>query len=297
MHRLRCHGSRRSLPRAWLYSSRRSLMRRPHTRRKHTNAHPSRHATARKRSGSANGETSNRATRKPRRPALITAVDRAARVLAVFSRSWDFLTLPEVSNLAGLSKPTTFRILATLMSEGLISQNEANATYGFGFQTLRLADVVLGTLPFAAATRQVLRDINSRLNETVVLSARQGPHCYFVHSVETTQSIGQTHALGVAAPLHTVAPGRAMLATWSDQAIRDYLRRCVNHPKVRSGHLLREIETIRARGFASSSGELHHGGHSLAMAIPYRHGQADAALHVSFPQGRYTIDLQQRCID
>src|SRR4051794_18327367 len=88
--------------------------------------------------------------RKGGRPALVTAVDRAARVLAALSQSNDFLTLPEVAKLAGLSKPTTFRILMTLMSEGLIFQNEANATYGFGFQVLRLADVVLGTVPFAA---------------------------------------------------------------------------------------------------------------------------------------------------
>ena len=235
---------------------------------------------------------------KLKRPALVTAVDRAARVLAAFSRSWDFMTLPEVANHAGLSKPTTFRILATLMSEGLIFQNEANATYGFGFETLRLADVVLGTLPSAGAISSIMRNINSELNETVVLSARQGPHCYFVHSVETTQSIGQTHALGIAAFLHTVAPGRAMLATWPDQAIDAYLRSCRSlRPKVRSAALFREIETIRTRGFASSSGELRQGGHTLAIALPCADGQADAALHISFPQGRYTTELHQRCID
>jgi DNA-binding IclR family transcriptional regulator len=231
------------------------------------------------------------------RPATVTALDRAARVLAAFLQSWDFLTLPEVAKIAGLSKPTTFRILATLMSEGLIFQNEDNATYGFGFQTLRLADVVLGTLRSAAEARLVMRQINSKLNETVVLSARQGPYCYFVHSVETTQSIGQTPALGLGALLHTTAPGCAMLATWPDADIHDYVRAAQRvQPRLRGAELFREIEDIRARGFASSSGELRHGGHSLAMALVSVEGRSDAALHVSFPKGRYTKDLHERCI-
>ncbi len=226
------------------------------------------------------------------RPALVTAVDRAARVLAALSQSSDFLTLPEVARLAGLSKPTTFRILVTLTSEGLIFQNEANATYGFGFQILRLADIVLGTLPFATAARGAMRAINGALNETVVLSVRQGPHCIFVDSVETTRSIGQTHALGLAVPLHTVAPGRAMLATLPDAELHDYARSC----KLSPAALLREIKKVRTQGFASSSGELRHSGHSLAVAIASSHGAAEAALHVSFPRGRYTVDLQERCI-
>jgi DNA-binding IclR family transcriptional regulator len=230
------------------------------------------------------------------RAALVTAVDRAARVLAALSQSSDFLTLPEVAKLAGLSKPTAFRILMTLMSEGLIFQNEANATYGFGFQVLRLADVVLGTLPFAALARGIMREINGKLNETVVLSVRQGPHCYFVHSVDTTQSIGQTHTLGLPAPLHTVAPGRAMLAALPDAELHGYLQRCRRlDRKLRPAELAREIKRVRVQGFAGSSGELRHSGHSIAMAIPLQ--GIGAALHISIPGGRYTAELQQRCIE
>jgi IclR family acetate operon transcriptional repressor len=234
--------------------------------------------------------------RKGGRPALVTAVDRAARVLAALSQSNDFLTLPEVAKLAGLSKPTTFRILMTLMSEGLIFQNEANATYGFGFQVLRLADVVLGTVPFAALARGVMREINGKLNETVVLSVRQGPHCYFVHSVDTTQSIGQTHTLGLPALLHTIASGRAILAALPDAEFRGYLQRCRRlDRKLRPAELAREIKRIRVQGFASSSGEPRHSGHSIAMVIPLQ--GAGAALHVSIPRGRYTTELQQRCTE
>ena len=51
--------------------------------------------------------------RSKSRPAIST-VDRAARVLSAFQSSWDFLTLNELAQRAGLSKPTVFRILASL---------------------------------------------------------------------------------------------------------------------------------------------------------------------------------------
>jgi IclR family transcriptional regulator, acetate operon repressor len=236
---------------------------------------------------------------KPRRsgagPRVVTAVDRAARVLLAFGESWDFLSLPEIAARAGLSKPTAFRILSTLAAEGLVFQNEANNTYGLGFLTLRLADVVLGGIGIREAARPAMRRIRDQVNETVVLSIRQGDACYNVDSLDSTQSIGQAHATGVAAPLHALAPGRALLASWPDAEIAGYLQRMRSPPKSRAG-LWREIESIRRRGYAVSSGELMRAGHTLARAIPDGDGAAVAALHISFPQSRFTRALELSCI-
>ena len=97
---------------------------------------------------------------------------------------------------------------------------------------------------------------------------------------------------------HGSAPGRAILATLPDAEIREYCQTCRGLDcKLRSAELFREIAAIRAQGFASSPGEIRHSGHSLAVAIPSADGRANAALHVSIPRGRYTMELQQRCID
>jgi IclR family acetate operon transcriptional repressor len=237
---------------------------------------------------------------KPRSPGadqrVVTAVDRAARVLLAFGQSWDFLSLPEVAARSGLSKPTAFRILSTLAAEGLVFQNEANNTYGLGFLTLRLADVVLGGVAIRATAWHAMRRIRDQVNETVVLSIRQGDACYNVDSLDSTQSVGQAHAIGVAAPLHALAPGRALLASWPDDEIAGYLQRMRPPPKSKAG-LWRDIESIRKRGYAVSSGELMRAGHTLARAIPGDSGAAAAALHISFPQSRFTRELERNCIE
>jgi DNA-binding IclR family transcriptional regulator len=232
---------------------------------------------------------------------MVTAVDRAARLLLVLTQASDFLSLPEIARRAGLSKPTAFRILTTLAAEDLVFHNEANGTYGLGHLTLQLADSVLNRTPARENTRTAMRHIRDQVNETVVLSIRQDNACYHVDSIESTQSIGRTHAIGVPVPLHAAAAGRAMLAGLPQEQIAAYLRGITpgRAPggRVDREKLRREIDSIRARGHAVSSSEFAEGGHTIACAIPDSSGAAVAALHISFPQGRYTKELEQRCVE
>lgn len=232
---------------------------------------------------------------------IVTAVDRAARVLSAFADSWDFATLPDVARRAKLSKPTTFRILATLAAEGLIFQNEANSTYGLGFLTLRLADVVLGGIRLRESARPSMRRIRDSLNETVVLGILEGDDYCNVDGLEGTHLIGQTQLIGAPVPLYVGAPGRALLAGMSDEAVAAYLRRVrpeLLHKAGMTGpKLLREIGHIRRRGYAISSGDFMHGGHTIAAAIRNGGGAAIATLHISFPQGRYSNQLEDRCVE
>src|SRR5258705_7390258 len=128
---------------------------------------------------------------------IVTAVDRAARVLVAFSQSWDFLTLPEVATRSGLSKATAFRILATLIAEGLVFQNAANGTYGLGALNLRFSDIILTGIDIRERARTAMRQVRKQINETVVLSIRDGDACYHVDSFESTQSISHSQPIGI----------------------------------------------------------------------------------------------------
>jgi DNA-binding IclR family transcriptional regulator len=195
--------------------------------------------------------------------------------------------------------------LATLVAKGLAFQNEANGSYGLGSLNLRLAEVILGGIRVRESARFVMRQVRNELNETVVLSVRQGGACYYVESLEGRQTIGHSQTIGVPLPLHIVAPGRAILATMSEAAVDDYLRHlpAASRFRTRSGTmgiirrtLLRQLETIRRQGHAVSAGDASGAGHAVAVAIPSPNGASDASLHISFPKGRFTDDLEQRCI-
>jgi DNA-binding IclR family transcriptional regulator len=232
---------------------------------------------------------------------IVTAVDRASRLLLALTQASDFLSLPEIARRAGLSKPTAFRLLTTLATEDLVFHNEANGTYGLGHLTLRMADAVLGSIPARESTRAAMGHIRDQVNETVVLSIRQDDVCYHVDSIESTQSIGRTHLMGVPVPLHSVAAGRAMLAALTEEQLTvplgGIVARWAPGAKVEREKLRRELERVRARGYAVSSTQFPEGGHTIACAIPDATGAAFAALHISFPLGRFTKERELRCLD
>ncbi len=233
---------------------------------------------------------------KPR-PAIST-VDRAARVLSAFQSSWDFLTLNELAERAGLSKPTVFRILASLGAEGLVFQNESNSTYGLGFLTLRLADVIRSSSPSLERLREPMRAIRDQLNENVGLALLDGDRTFDIEVLEGRNMIMPAQIAGVGVPLHVSVQGKALLASMEPQEAGHYLSGLTGAgaPALQVGRLRRELKTITAAGYASGCGDAMLGGHTIAMAMPSSPGGESVALHVSFPQARFTEDLQARCI-
>lgn len=228
---------------------------------------------------------------------IVTSIDRAARVLLAFTQSWDFLTLAEVAQRSGLSKATAFRILSTLTEEGLLYQNAANGAYGLGALSLRLADVILSDMNIYDRARAAMRQIRGRVNETVVLSVREGPFCYHVDSFESTQSISHSQSIGVPFPLHAVLPGRVMLANQPDAAIQDYLKSRGLAGRAAARVIWTDIKNIRRQGHAVSAGNAAGGGNGVAIAISDEQDATSFALHIAVPRGRYTANLEKRCID
>ncbi|MCC6887798.1 MAG: IclR family transcriptional regulator [Hyphomicrobiales bacterium] len=259
-------------------------------------SHPTRSAATQVTDGPASGKRQRK--RRTSDVEIVTAVDRAACVLMAFTQSRDFLTLLEVAQRAGLSKATAFRILSTLTDEGLVFQNASNSTYGLGALNLRFADIILSDIEIHKQARAVMRQIRDSVNETVVLSVRQGADCYHVDSFESTQSIIHSQSIGMPFPLHSVLSGHVMLANQPDAAVDAYIKSIP--PAARAAvarQLWKQIKAIRSDGYATSSGELAGGGHGVAVAIPHEKYSATVAMHISFPNGRYTTELEQRCID
>jgi DNA-binding IclR family transcriptional regulator len=201
-----------------------------------------------------------------------------------------------------LSKPTAFRILATLVADGLAVQNEPNASYCLGVVPLQLATAVLRDIPIREQARPVMQAISDRVHETVVLSVRQADSRFNIDSFEAMNAIGQTQQLGIAIPLYAGAASRVLLAGLEDAEIDDYLARTTlvaysDTTLVDPDKLRAEIARIRLEGHAISSAEFTPGGHAVACPILGPDGRPVAALHVSIPRSRAAPDLIDRCIE
>jgi len=230
----------------------------------------------------------------------IEAVDRAGRILFALAASPRESSLLEVANRAGLSKPTAFRILATLVAEGLATQNRETASYRLGVLPLGLASSVLQSIPVRSLAHPTMTSIRDKVNETVVLSVRDHDFRVNVESVEAINTISQSQQIGVPIPLYAGATSRVFLAAMEPQELAAYLDRTPlqsfsETTIIERARLEGEVERVRKQGFALSTAEFTVGSIAVARIIKDRLGEPVAAMHVSIPRSRATEDLIERC--
>ena len=229
----------------------------------------------------------------------IEAVDRAGRILFALAASPRESGLLEIANRAGLSKPTAFRILATLVAEGLATQNRETASYRLGVLPLGLASSVLQSIPVRALAYPIMTSIRDKVNESVVLAVRDHDFRVNVDSVEALNAISQSQQIGVPIPIYAGATSRVFLAAMEPPELAAYLDRTKlqsfsETTLIERGRLESEIERVRKQGFALSTAEFTTGSIAVARIIRDREGKPIAAMHVSIPRSRATEELIER---
>ncbi|MDB5643530.1 MAG: IclR family transcriptional regulator [Hyphomicrobiales bacterium] len=229
---------------------------------------------------------------------IVRIVDRAATIMAAFGASSVSLSLPDLSARAGLAKPTAFRLATVLVRLGWLEQQAGTGAYTLGNAALHHAHTLLGAIPMRGVLRPVMETLRDEINETVVLSLRDGDFRYNIDSVESRHTIGQTQQIGVAIPLYAGAASRVLLAAQPNNAVQAYLARTdirayTGATLTQEAVLLQELRSIRETGVAVSAGEFTSGAH--AVAALFRQGDETAALHFSIPAGRFSPELAERC--
>lgn len=231
----------------------------------------------------------------------VQALDRAIDVLMAFSEQSPALTLGEVSVRTGLSKPTAFRLLATLRNRGLIRQDPGNGKYELGFSMLAFAAVRARQANVRDRAIRYMRNIRDAVNETVVLSVREGDSRVHVDQVEGGHPFRRIASPGERAPLYAGAASKVLLAALSDGEVDDYLKRVPLVPLSAStvtnrARLGKELTRIRRRGYAQGLNERNLGGAGVAAPVRDHTGGAVAVLHISVPIARYTPQVRQLCV-
>jgi DNA-binding IclR family transcriptional regulator len=231
----------------------------------------------------------------------IEAVHRAVDVLNAFSRREPELPLAAVARKAGLPKPTAFRILATLRTRGLVTQDPTTGHYSLGFGLLELAAIRTQQTSVRDEALPTLKQLRDSLGETAVLSVRVGEYRVHLEQAEGTLPIRRHVEMGERVPLCVGGASKVLLAGLPDADVRDYLGRTTltaygPNTTTDVDKLLEEVALIRRQGYAEGINERNLGGVGVAAPVFDHAGAVVAALHVSVPQFRYQPATRKRCI-
>ncbi|MEU8343318.1 transcriptional regulator, IclR family [Actinomadura meyerae] len=243
-------------------------------------------------------ELSPRAEERAGTGQTIATVERAADVLMYFAEQRAAtLGVTEVATALGLSKAAVHRILTSLRGRGLIELDEETRRYSLGIGAMKLGMAYLERIDVRTVARPELTALSERTLETATLSVRSGWTRSYIDQVTPRRELIMSVTLGVPYPLHAGASSKAFLAFLSDEEIEHYLAQpaleqftpdtIASPPRLR-----REIEEIRARGYAASVAERQAGAASVAAPILDQNDRPIAVMSVSGPIDRFREETE-----
>jgi DNA-binding IclR family transcriptional regulator len=221
---------------------------------------------------------------------LVPAVNSACRILdALLEADPPGRTLTQLARSVGLSKSTVHGLLATLRANGLVRRDEGSRTYHLGGALIVLGGVAAAQIRSATllADRlpQLARDHGLTFGVAQVIGEADAQ---LINSAYPSSDVHVGLALGSRYGFFDGALGKCLLAALDPpeaehivrtSAIPPHTEKTITDPDA----LLAEIDVVRARGWASSEGELKEN-HAVAAMLRGPSGSPELALFaVGFP--------------
>lgn len=221
----------------------------------------------------------------------IQSVSRAAAVLKLIATADTPPTPRSLSDVLGLTMPTTYHLVATLESEGLVTRGAHGALF-FGPAATLIANAVNASHLVSARQLDALRWLADQTGEQVYLSAWSMGTIQVMESIESRHVVSvNTLKVGYAEHIHARASAKVLLAD-APQSLRNSVLDMLRFPKLTKrtiGSLAefeRELENVRQSEIAFDNEEFAEG--VMCASVPVRIGGATVAcITVSAPSMRF----------
>jgi IclR family acetate operon transcriptional repressor len=231
---------------------------------------------------------------------LNQSVQRATAILRAAADRADGETASGLARASGLSTSTALRLIHTLEREGFLARR-SDGRYEIGLALARLGRGAEAGDLVDAATRAALDRLAAETHETVTLSVvRGGEALDVVLQIDTPHMVKAISWVGRRYPLHASSSGKVLLATLDsarlDRFLLGELERRTEATLTDADELRREIERVRARGYADIVDELEDGLASVSVPITDGEGRLSAILNVTGPTFRFDAERRTAAV-
>jgi|SRR5690625_88043 len=203
---------------------------------------------------------------------ILKTLDKGLVVVLYLAQIDRSISVTELSKSISINKSTVFKILKTLQKRGFVLQFE-NEKYGLRTEIFQMiVDQSCFNPSLQRVARFEIEKLSEYCEETITLSSLVGSKVQCVDKIDSSVTVHVTHKIGRYSPLYAAATGKAILAFYSDDSLREYieetpLKSYTNQTITSVEELTSDLKSIRDRGFAISNGELDLGVSGVAAPI------------------------------
>jgi DNA-binding IclR family transcriptional regulator len=222
----------------------------------------------------------------------LQALDRAFAVLDLLADSPAPLGLAEVAAALSLHKSTAHRFLMVLERHRMVER--AQGKFRLGLRLCDFGSRAIEQYDLRDRAQLHLKLLVAEVEETAHLCILEKTHMVYIDKQEPERTIRMTSRVGASSPIHCTAVGKAILATMTRARVEQLLpelrlERFTRHTMTTRDALFKELERTSRRGYAVDDEEREEGVRCAGVAILDTRGEAVAAVSVSGPAFRVTM--------
>jgi IclR family pca regulon transcriptional regulator len=229
---------------------------------------------------------------------LIAGLGRGLAVIECFDDEHARLTPAEVAERTLISRTAARRYLLSLCHFGYARTN--GKVFWLAPRVLRLGQSYLLSARLPRLAQPFLEQLFNATQSTAGLAVLDEHEVIYLARHSGTRAKNAGVQLGARLPAHVVSVGRAILMSFSDSALDEWIAAhrfaCFtqfseNDPS----HFREEIVRMRELNYAMADQQLELGWRGLAVPLRDRHGECLGALSVTMPVEGMSVDAMLAC--
>jgi IclR family transcriptional regulator, pca regulon regulatory protein len=229
----------------------------------------------------------------PERRDYLQSLERGLSVILAFSNHRPQLSLGDLAEATGLSRPTVRRIVLTLEELGYI--RSVGRQFALTPHVLALGHAYLSSLSLTEVAQPLMEDVTRVTGQTCSLAVLDGEDAVYIARVPAKRVMSITLTTGTRLPAYATSMGRVLLAGLQDAEIESFLERVELHPltprTTTDPYCLRKtINDVRDQGWALVDQEFEEGVRSFSAPIRDMTGRVIASLSMSCAAGYVSLD-------
>lgn len=221
-----------------------------------------------------------------------STADRAIEILLMFDDARPVISAAEVAERFKMPRSTTYRYLSSLRAQGLLIE-AGEGGFRLGPKILALARIARQGFSILQISRPHLERARKDTGETVLLTQRTGEDLTVLECLESSSPIRISYERGQVLPTPASASSKVFLAFDAEgragkvlkkRRFTQYTDQTITDP----AKLARNLEEVRANGYAVNHDEVDQGITAVAAPIFDAHGEVAYSISMVAPSFRVT---------
>lgn len=221
----------------------------------------------------------------------VPILERALALVELLGRHPDGLNVTELSDILQIPKNSAFRIAVTLQQNGYLERLEPTKRYRLTSKFIASGTAAVTEYNLFEKSLGVMRDLRDEIMETVLLGTLIGCEGVVLDHVPGTHRFRFAVDPGVRFPLHTAAPGKAMVAFLPERDRTGILSE-MEYPRFTPNTIStaddfrEELGRVRELGYAFDLAEEVEGQYCVAAPIFDLRNYPVASIWITAPSAR-----------